>query len=165
MSFAPLSYYTADDLKAIRKAETFEALCTIALEIVARMPPRVGIVCGPITTGGAGNLEMNLAQFTKAIVRLSCCGANVFTQLPYESAMQRIKQNPTYFKGGNQLLEAIFRPLFSSPQVHTLYFLPDWESSRGARWEHEEAIRIGLTRRYLRPNFAQIPFDESILIE
>mgnify|MGYP003395119273 CR=1 FL=1 len=165
MGFRPLTYYGRDDLRAIRSSETFEQLLEIAFVILGRMPEiGVGMVCGPITTGGLGNLHDNLALFTRAIVHLDARGEHVFTQLPFETAMQRIKANKDYCNKKNQLLETFFRPIFNSGRIKMLYFMPRWNTSVGTMWEHDLAKKMYIARRYLRPDFATVPADQSIFL-
>lgn len=143
-----MNQLTAEDAAALESAVSFEELRDVALRVIARMPQPVSGVCGPITTGGAGSMEKNLERFEEAIRRLQESGQRVFNQLPFEAPMQRIKSYP-YYKSGNHLLETFYLPIFESGLIRQLYFLPGWESSFGATWEHGQAVRLGIKIVYL----------------
>ena len=64
-------YWHEHDREEVARARTYGELVPVALRILARMPQPVGELCGPISTGGAGSVEANLARFDTAIRRLS----------------------------------------------------------------------------------------------
>ncbi len=145
------------DKAALNDAQTFEDLLAIAMRIIGRMPDGIiNIVCGPITSGGAGSIEKNLAIFDAMIRYLrDVKGRLVFTQLPFEEAMARIKNLP-YYRGENHLLTAFYRPIFracANADRLLLHFLPGWETSGGATWEHDEAVSCG----WPRVGYARLP--------
>jgi hypothetical protein len=142
-------HWTTDDLKRLETATTYGAMKDIAFDILRRIPPPVAQVCGPISTGGCGSIEENLKAFGEAIADLVAHGKNVFDQRPFEEPMQRAKVIDPTHGYDLRLLDDFYLPLFESGLVHELYFLPGWESSRGARWEHEQAQRLGITIVYL----------------
>ncbi len=165
MENSPLRYFSQEQLRAIKRAETFESLSDIALLVLRGMPPGVAMVCGPITTGGSGSVEENLKRFARAIALLDSRGENIFTQLPFEAPMQKIKENKAYYKGGEHLLKTFYFWLFCSGYVTRLCFLPGWESSYGARWEHDRALAFDLEIKYLKENFELLGPDESPFVE
>lgn len=120
-------------------ATTFEELVDIAVEEIMNLPQPVGIVCGPLTTGGRGTLEENMAEnvveFEYWIGKLQGEGQSIFNQMPFEPAMQRIKKTPYYDSTRNHLLEAFYGVLFRSGLLKKWYFRSGWESSTGASWE------------------------------
>ena len=142
-----LNYITLQDFVEIEAAETFEELRDIAFRILRLMPQPVGMVCGPITSGG-GTPEENLAALAKGVDEQIRGGKNIFSQLFFETAMYWIISTP-YYRDGNHLLETFYQPLFEAGLIKTLYFLPTWQSSDGAMWEHEQAIRLGMEVVYL----------------
>ena len=162
-SCSPLSYYSKDDLRLIREANTYEELLVVALAVLAKMPPHISMVCGPITTGGLGCVKKNLLKFDEAILMLAWRGENVFTQMPYEVAMQRIKENKAYYKDGAQLLWSFYYPIFASGMITRLCFLPDWRTSGGAMWERERADELGISCVEFCDNYEKIPFPGSLL--
>ena len=141
-------YFTEKDLHGLTLAGNFRDLSKIALEIIKRMPQPVVQVCGPMTTGGKGTLEENLAVFGETIKTLTERGEYVFNQMPFESPMQRMKTEDWY-KGGSQILDGFYLPIFESGFIKTLYFIEGWEESVGASWEHEQALRLGIGIVYL----------------
>lgn len=146
---APSVYaFLAEDFIDIEDAQTFEDLFAIAVRIIGRLPKPVGICSGPITSGGEGSIEKNIAKLQTEIRRLQMGGHCVFNQMPFEDSMQRIKNSP-YYKAGNHLLETFYLPLFRDGHIQIVYFLPDWQSSYGATWEHDRAKECGLEFVYL----------------
>ncbi|MDO8516430.1 MAG: hypothetical protein Q7S28_04210 [bacterium] len=146
-----MTLLTKDERAILRRAETFEELRDIAFGSIRRMdmPFGVGMVCGPISTGGLNSIKANLAKFKATIDNLSVAGIPLFSQLPYETAMHRIMQTPYYRKEERHLLDAFYLPIFESRLVRTHYFMPDWATSIGATWEHDQAVRLGIHRVYL----------------
>ncbi|HUZ92667.1 MAG TPA: DUF4406 domain-containing protein [Candidatus Paceibacterota bacterium] len=147
----PISYLYPGERERIACVTTFEELGETAFLVLMRMVQPVCMVCGPISTGGRGSIEENLTQFEIAISMLAARGFHVFSQMPFERPMHRIKNTP-YYRDGLQLLEAFYLPIFEARLVRHLYFLPDWKTSEGARWEHAQAIRIGMEIHYLTEN-------------
>jgi hypothetical protein len=145
---SPIAYYTEEDFSDIENSNNFSELCSVALRILSRMPQPIAQVCGPIGTGGRGNIEENLKEFERVIDDLSARGEIVFTQIPFEDPMQRMKMLPEY-EGGMQILEEFYLPLFESGFIKKLYFIPLWNTSMGASWEHEQAKRLGIEIRYI----------------
>lgn len=140
--------FKPSDYKQIDKARTFEDLLQVAMDVLRRFPGKAAMVCGPITTGGYGDINKNLLLFKETIKRLQNDGVLIFSQMPFEKKMQEIKEID-HCKGGLHLLESFYQPIFESEFVDTLIFLPNWKSSLGARWEHDQAIRLGLKIVYL----------------
>ena len=141
-------FWTKDDVLRIKTAATFEELCVVAFEIIKRMPRPVGMVSGPITSGGEGSIKKNIAVFSKTIQSLSPKGKSIFNQLPFEGSMRRIIKTP-YYKGNNHLLETFYLPLFKSKSIKIVYFMSTWKTSYGARWEHDQALALKMKIVYL----------------
>jgi len=76
-------------------------------------------------------------------------GICVFDQMPFEVPMQRIKARYPSGALNMDLLLDFYLPIFERGFIETLYFLPDWETSFGARWEHEQAQRLNMKIIYL----------------
>lgn len=157
-SLHPLSYFDAHDLTELRTAKTFEALRIIAFRVLGRMPRDTCMICGPISTGGI-SLERNLERFTRAINTLAMCGEHVFTQMPFELPVQRIRMGRDSYTSGAELLNEFYLPIFQSGKVARLCFLPDWRTSNGAKWEHDRAEELGIERKYFRDDFESITPD------
>jgi len=90
-------------------------------------------------------------------------GENIFTQIPFERPMQRIKGGDGNDEG--ILLEAFYRPVFASGRVVRLCFMPDWRTSRGTQWELARAFELGLGRKYFRDDFLTRAIHQSIFKE
>ena len=140
-------YWTEVEHKDLEQVASFAHLADIALRVVARILPPVGQVCGPITTGGHGDIEKNMNVFVATINRLEEQGLNIFNQVPFQQLMRRLKA--THPNGEIAILEQFYGPLFRSGFITTLYFIPGWETSFGAKWEHGQAQHLGLEVVYL----------------
>lgn len=147
--FYGIEYITQRNRRILEKAKTFSHLVPVAFDIIKRMPGPIGQVCGPISTGGTGSLEKNLEKMSRAINSLKVKGIIIFDQMPFQKPMRRIRNAYKDESWRLVLLEGFYLPLFESGLVETLYFLPDWESSHGASWEHTQAKRLGIKRVYL----------------
>lgn len=139
--------YTVADFSAIEKAQTFKELYQIASTVVNRLGPPVGFVCGPISAnGGTKSVERNMKIFTSHIELLENKKLKIFSQLPFEKSLWRILAAG---ENENVLLETLYLPLFNSGMLNVFYFIPGWESSFGANWEHKQALKLGIEIIYL----------------
>lgn len=139
-------YYTKEVLYAISECKDYEDMRNIAMDILKSMPKPLAQVCGPISTGGKGSIQKNIAELEYAMNKLVGQGINIFDQAPFEAPMQRIKaeSGKNHEESNLELLENFYKPLFESGLISTLYFLPDWQSSFGATWERKQAERLGI---------------------
>lgn len=138
------TYWNDEDKLALNKAETFQHLAEVALAILKKMPQPIVQICGPISTGGKGDMKKNMKRFQNAIDILSESGVSVFDQLPFQESMMRIT---THLKDGKydmDILEIFYKDIFESGLIKKGYFLPDWQSSVGANWERNTLSKIGL---------------------
>lgn len=138
-----------EDFTRMDSSVTYRDLYVIAVTVLERMPRPRAQICGPISTGGAGSVEENLYRFEVAIEKLLKEKIVVFDQLPFEMPIRKIRQLKNKKGYDTDLLEDFYLPIFESKLVDTLYFLPDWRSSTGAMWEHEQARRLGFDVVYL----------------
>ena len=137
-------YITDADYLEMAATEDFASLLAIALSIMKRMPQPLVQQSGPITTGGSGTQEENERRFREATMHLAGQGHTVFDFLVFQDALERIK-DVAYGEGYCiEILEIFFRGLFESGYIAKVFFLPDWESSRGSRWEREIVTQRGL---------------------
>jgi len=141
------NYWKDGHYKELEKVETFKEMLKIALDILESMPKPITQVCGPISTGGKGSIEGNLKIFPIAAEWLMQRNHNVFLYTPFESPIQRLKYD--YAGYPYALLEEFYRPIFESKMINIFAFLPDWQSSTGAKWEHEQAEKLGIEILYL----------------
>lgn len=146
-------------------ASDFKGLLKIAIRIITRMPRKEGAcvaqVCGPISSGGYGSVEKNLAMMDKVIRSFADKGFCVFNQIPFERPMQQIKsrlheQNPDK-NVGLQLLEEFYLPLFEQRHVTQLIFMWHYHTSMGACWEHVQGSRLGLSIIHTGPLMEKPP--------
>jgi len=142
-------YWTDEDILKLEQAESVDKMLEVGLAVLKRMPSPVAQVCGPISTGGRGSLLENLVAFNEAIVFLQAEGKIIFDQMPFEASMQRIKSTLQPGEYATSLLTDFYLPIFKSGLIKMMYFLPDWQSSKGASWEHEEAQKLGIEIIYL----------------
>lgn len=142
-------YWTKKEMDGLQKAATYKDLNKVAMNVLQRIPRPTTQVCGPISTGGAGSIERNMQRMEKAIAHLSDRGHNVFNQLPFQQSMIRIIEREKNRGYSMALLTDFYQPIFESNLIHSLHFLPDWQSSKGATWEHHQAERLGIIIIYL----------------
>lgn len=133
-------YWTIEDIQELEKVKTYKEMAAIALRILDRMPGPKTQICGPISTGGKGSKEANIAEFNKAILFFSEKGENIFDQIPFQSAMEKLSKNVEGYD--ERILTEFYLPLFESGKVTTFKFLPGWKSSRGAKWERKTIRRL-----------------------
>ena len=147
---AELSNFTDMEINKTKldSAETFEELADIGIDILKQMnisgKPIVQM-CGPISTGGLGSIEKNIARLEKAIEVANKKGLQVFNQAPFEGAMKRLA--PKYPKVDGYctaILEIFYRRIFESGFVKKGLFLPGWQSSKGATWERKLLSDLGI---------------------
>lgn len=145
-----LQYMTPQDVHAIRAAASYSDLREVGLAILNRMPTdrEIGMVCGPISTGGFGDPELNLFRFNQAIEVLIASGYLLFNQMPFESKLVKLHQ-PDHTGYDNRILLEFYEPLFASGRIAIQYFIHGWQASTGAVWEHDQAERRGVRIIYL----------------
>lgn len=155
-------YYDKERLLAIRNSKNYQDLLLVAMDVLEDMnddfsPRPIAQVCGPISSGGRSSRAENLAVFSRAIDRITADGLVVFNQIPFEDDMIRI-YNSRPEMGGLRLLEEFYLPIFKSGFINLLCFLPSWQTSLGAKWEHEQAKKLKIPILYL----AQFYVDDLI---
>lgn len=117
------------------------------------------MVSGPMTTGGRGSVEENLKAYRKAMAFLESKQLTVFNQLLAEDYFRNHSQrwrtlNPTLDYCW-PILDDFYEPVFRSGKIKGLYFMPDWESSRGCNRERELAKKIPLEINDLAHNWEE----------
>lgn len=152
MEFSEITkqFWTKEDWENLEKIESVKDLYFIAMGVINRMPRPIVQVCGPIATGGLGSIEANLDVFNETIKKLQKDGINVFDQMPFEEPMQKLKTKlSSKGKYMNSILTDFYYPIFESGLVSTFYFMPGWQTSFGAKCEHEKAKELGIKIVYL----------------
>ncbi len=131
---------------------TYEDLVRHAKQQISDMDKGAEIVCGPITTGGFGHPGYNTLLFNHAIELLLVEGRPIFNQIPYEFQLARLESE---WKGVNgngychPILTEFYQPLFESNLFTRAWFLPGWERSTGATWEHTLLSSMGCAIHHL----------------
>lgn len=141
-------YWNDEDRTDVAAATGFEQVADVAVRIAARMPQPLCAVCGPIRSGGLGDVALNLERFALTIRLLRAQGWHMFNQLPFERHLWRIERLPN--KRGLDILDVFYGRLFRSGLIRQLAFMPEWRSSFGTSWEHEQAVRLLIPVVYLQ---------------
>ena len=140
----------------LKKAISPKDLLEVALLAVSRLSDKFHIVCGPITSGGQGNVDNNLLVFQAMIEMLwAKRNLNVFSQMPFEQQMVKfnkdwLKEHP-YMTYCTPILDDFYAPFFKicAPRIEAAHFIHGWESSYGARWEHDRCLHFRIPTRDL----------------
>ncbi|MCF7866207.1 DUF4406 domain-containing protein [Candidatus Woesearchaeota archaeon] len=146
-------FWFDEDLRDLKKATSFKEIGVVALRVQSRMPYDLMQVCGPISSGGHGSIEKNLDYFHRVIKMLSENNDCVYDQLPLEDAIRCVVDLLDDKFTPKDLLMDIYLPLFESGKIKKLYFIHGWESSKGAKWEHNKGKELGIEIIYLPKDF------------
>ena len=144
-----LKYWTDEDFAELAKTETAGEMYDIAKRVLSRMPSPIVQVCGPVGSGGFGNIEENLHAFNEEIKKLQAQGLHVFDQMPFEMPMQELKKKTTLEEAVSGILNDFYLPLAKGAIIRTWYFMSNWQTSKGCKWEHELAGKLGIEIKYL----------------
>lgn len=131
------------------RTDSFAELIPLALEELKKFSDGAEIVCGPISTGGRGNIDENVRVFSLTIRALQAEGRPIFSQIPYEERIfffrKRWQDSDPANNGKYYLpiLEEFYRPIMEAGRIRKAWFIPGWESSFGARWERERLTENG----------------------
>lgn len=152
--------WTPDVLGDIARARSYEHLAETGAVVLAKIRRRkidLGQarrptiqICGPITTGGLGSFEKNMARLNSAVDEAIRRGHHVFDQRPFQSAMLRLGKTNGHTAHNAQvhydhgILEVFYTRVFESGYLHQAWFLPRWETSKGATFEREKALQCGM---------------------
>ncbi|HEY0907785.1 MAG TPA: hypothetical protein VGE35_00370 [Candidatus Paceibacterota bacterium] len=148
-----------EDVAALEATKNFAEIGEIVKNVALRLPHKVAMISGPMTSGGKGSNAENLAAYQRAMEYVRSRGHFVFDQLPGERALKKhwhawnaaqTVQPPGYCW---ELLPGVYGPIFESGQIKTIFFMPDWKSSKGSAWEHEMAEKLGIERVYIPLNW------------
>jgi hypothetical protein len=152
MEFSEITkkYWEEKDWQDLEKVSSFADMRIIAKRVLDRMPRPIAGVCGPIAeTGGLHSVEANLNVFNNKIIQLQKTGLQIFDQMPFEEKMQEFKAKMNQENFLKELNDDFYIPIFKSGIVSTFYFIPGWESSSGAKFEHQKALELGIKIVYL----------------
>ena len=143
------NYWTKERIGAVAKLTSFTEMAQFGLELLKTLPRPIIQVCGPLSTGGRGSFELNLLAFDETIDMLIAAGHTVFDQRPFEIPILALKSTTVDYD--HRILDEFYLPLFQSGMIDEMHFLPDWQSSKGATWEHGIAEQYGIKIVYLAP--------------
>lgn len=118
-----------------------------ALLEISKLKSPIIQFCGPISTGGFGNVTENLEYLQSAIQESTRRGMSVFNQVSYERRLDKILQD--HHEYDYPLLDFFYNPILTSGKISGLVFLPLWETSTGSRWEHDVGQSLHLPIHYL----------------
>lgn len=124
--------------------EKYTALAQLAEGAVARLrelPQPVVRVSGPLTSGGYG-YEENQRRFIIAQQKLRDEGLTVFDYFEGNHDERKIV---TLELPWEVVMEYYHHPIMATKLITTVYMMPRWQESNGARWEHQFAESLGLT--------------------
>ncbi len=145
---AQFCHWTQTEADELQSINTYAQLHQRAIKKLLRLPQPVVQVCGPLSTGGRGNFAANMQVMNQAVELLVKQGKTIFDQRPFETPMRRIllaKNLPGY---DYDLLNEFYLPLFETGRIKEFHFIPGWQGSTGARWEHNQAKRLGIAIFY-----------------
>lgn len=128
------------------EAPTFKELAGKALTDLSGLR-NLGIVCGPITTGGTGHQILNFEIFNATIHGLvNLRGQKLFDQTPYEFGLRRLAMKWEEAGGTGYcmpIMDEFYYPLFESNAIVRGFFIPGWQSSIGAKCERKKFLALG----------------------
>lgn len=122
-------------------------LATQVIKKIGAMKKPVILFCGPISTGGFGNVNENIDYLSSVIQTTEKAGISVFNQIDHERKMDLILKGHSGYD--YPLLEFFYKPILESGKIEALLFLPLWETSVGSKWEHDFAKSISIPVFYL----------------
>lgn len=149
LSKKTLEYWKEEDWKDLENVKNVSDIYTIADRIITRMDKPFIQVCGPVANGGLGSIKANLDFFNETIKDLQNKGLSVFDQMPFEGQMQNLKKKFSIEEISDHILNDFYMPIFKSGNISAFYFIPNWQTSYGAKWEHEKAKELGVKIIYL----------------
>ena len=118
-----------------------------ALLEISKLKPPIIQFCGPISTGGFGNVTDNLDYLYSVIQASTEKRMSVFNQVSYERRLDRILKD--HHEYDYPLLDFFYSPILMSKKISGLVFLPLWETSVGSQWEHDIGQSLHLPIYYL----------------
>jgi hypothetical protein len=143
-----MDHWTEEHIAACNVCPTLRELSLIAIDMLKTLSVRakgqhVNQICGPMTTGGLGSIELNMPVFRQAVNIAHERGLVVFDQLPFQDAMIRITDYFNLDHYPDEIITEFYYPVFESRLITCAPFLPTWATSRGARMERERIEKVG----------------------
>jgi hypothetical protein len=94
-------------------------------------------ISGPISHDTPEGVQENLAVFTRAQRLLLSMGCDVYNPQHIQGPIDPLNKEAMW----QYYMHFCIRAL---PECDAAFFLPDWQNSKGARWEHKIAELLGL---------------------
>jgi hypothetical protein len=126
------------------KHDILKTLAGGAIERLKVLPQPVVRVSGPLTSGGYGYDE-NLSRFLIAQAKLREEGYTVFDYFEGNHDERQIIE--LGISDWKEVMEYYHNPIMATGLIKTVFMMPKWETSNGAKWEHEFAKKSGLSIR------------------
>lgn len=104
-------------------------------------------ISGPITHDTSEGVAENIAIFKRAERLLLSMGCHIFNPVHIQGPIDPLREDYLW----QYYMHFCVRAL---PECDSVFFLPDWQNSKGARWEHKIAEILGLQKFY-----AHVPED------
>lgn len=131
------------------KHQILKKLAGGAIERLGLLPQPVVRVSGPLTSGGFG-YEENLRRFIIAQSKLREQGFTVFDYFEGNHDERQIVPLALPWK---EVMDHYHRPIMATGLLKTVYMMPLWEQSNGAKDEHEFALELGLEIKDIPQNW------------
>ena len=139
------------------RGPTFQNLADIARTQLQAFGGKAEIVCGPISTGGYGNVVANLLMFNHAIEVLQAHGRRVWSQVPFEAGLAELhnkwmEEHPTATYC-YPIMTDFYWPILTPDLVCRAWFIDGergWETSTGAKMEWQRLGELGIDRRLFK---------------
>jgi hypothetical protein len=103
------------------------------LGVQTPQPNTVVYISGPVT----GIEDLNRPQFRLAQQMLLSAGCSIFNPMHIEGPIDPLKDDALW----SYYMAFCVRAL---PECDSILMLPDWQNSKGAKWEHRIAEMLGL---------------------
>lgn len=97
-------------------------------------------VSGPLTSGGFG-YEENLRRFVLAQEKLRESGYTVFDYFEGNHDEREIVPLNLPWE---EVMKHYHNPILATGLLKTVFMMPCWQDSNGAKWEHQFATELGL---------------------
>ncbi|MEN9913219.1 MAG: hypothetical protein RLY66_627 [Candidatus Parcubacteria bacterium] len=156
--FDHYQFLTVDDRRELNRIDSLSELAEIAIKIMKRLPKKVDMISGPISTGPGNSLKERLRIFQLSIEKLAQDpDLTVFSQIPFENNIHAFAQRWRRIRGSKRycqpILDIFYQRIFKSGCVGRLHFMPNYKLSVGAQWEHDIAPSFGIGQVYLPGDF------------
>ncbi len=118
--------------------KTLTALAAKEIAHIKTIPPPVVRVSGPLTSDGPARYQYHAGRLLAAEQILRSRGISVWSFCDVEKEIY--EQGYAY----DNIMRYFHKPILASGLIKEVYFLPQWERSRGATKEREIAIANGI---------------------